>query len=167
MKAFKMTIAVATVSLSLMATAASSQDMPAQTFAEKAAQSDMFEMEAAKLVLDKGESDEVKTFAGDMVKDHGKSTHGLHEAAKKDGATLPADMGPELTKKFESLKPLTGPALDAAYVSTQVSVHTDAVALFDRYSKDGQAGALKTFAQQTYPTIRMHLVRVRNFNVEQ
>lgn len=141
--------------------------MPAQTFAEKAAQSDMFEMEAAKLVLEKGTSDEVKTFAGDMVKDHGRSTHGLHEAAAKDGVKLPAGMGPELTKKFESLTPLTGPALDAAYVSTQVSVHTEAVELFEKYSKDGQAGALKSFAQQTHPTIRMHLVRVRNFNVEQ
>jgi len=159
--------AVLTASLLFVPAAAWTEEMLAQEFAEKAAQSDIFEMAAAKLVLDKGASDEVKTFAGDMVKDHGKSTHGLHDAAAKDGARLPEDMGPELAKKYESLKPLAGPALDAAYVSTQVSVHTDAVELFDKYSKDGQAGALKSFAQQTYPTIRMHLVRVRNFNVEQ
>ena len=164
MKTFK---AVLTASLLFFPAAAWTAEMPAQAFAEKAAQSDMFEMEAAKLVLDKGSSDEVKTFAGDMVKDHGKSTHGLHDAAAKDGVKLPGDMGPELTKKYESLKPLSGPALDAAYISTQVSVHTDAVKLFDKYSKDGQAGALKSFAQLTYPTIRMHLVRVRTFNVEQ
>jgi putative membrane protein len=166
MKAFAITLAVAIVSWTVTAPVASSQDMPAQSFAEKAAQSDIFEMEAARLVLEKGASDAVKTFAGDMVKDHGKSTHGLHEAATKDGVKLPADMGSELMKKLEALKPLAGPALDAAYISTQVSVHTNAVELFDRYSKDGQAGALKAFAQQTHPTIRMHLVRVRNFNVE-
>jgi putative membrane protein len=164
MRSLAITLSTALLTLSCALTFA--QEMPAQAFAERAAQSDKFEMEAAKLVLEKGKSDEVKTFAGDMVKDHGRSTHGLHEAAAKDGVKLPADMGPELSKKLESLKPLTGPALDAAYVSTQVSVHTDAVELFDKYSKDGQAGALKTFAQQTYPTIRMHLVRVRNFNVE-
>ena len=147
--------------------AASAQDMPAQVFVDKAARSDMFEIEASRIVLEKGKSDKVKTFAGDMVKDHGKSTHELSQAATKDGAKLPADMGPELMQKLEALKPLTGPALDAAYVSTQVSVHTDAAALFDKYSKDGQAGAVKSFAQQTYPTIRMHLVRVRGFNVEQ
>lgn len=166
-RAFAISLAAVGITVSLLASTASSQEMPAQTFAEKAAQSDMFEIAAAKLVLDKGVSDEVKTFAGDMVKDHGKSTHGLHDAATKDGVTLPSDMGAKLRTKLDSLKPLTGPALDAAYVSTQVSVHTDAVELFDKYAKDGQAGALKAFAQQTHPTIRMHLVRVRNFNVEQ
>lgn len=164
MKTFK---AVLTASFLFLPAAAWTQEMPAQSFAEKAAQSDMFEMEAAKLILDKGMSDEVKVFAGDMVRDHGKSTQGLHDAAAKDGVRLPGEMGPELANKYDSLKPLSGPALDAAYVSTQVSVHTDAVELFEKYSKDGQAGALKSFAQQTYPTIRMHLVRVRNFNVEQ
>ena len=159
--------AIFSVSLLLVPAAAWTAEMPAQTFAEKAAQSDMFETAAAKLVLEKGKSDEVKKFAGDMVKDHGKSTHGLQDAAAKGGVKLPGSMGPELAKKLDSLEPLTGPALDAAYVSTQVSVHTEAVELFDKYSKDGQAGALKSFAQQTYPTIRMHLVRVRNFNVGQ
>lgn len=167
MKTIATFLAATVATLTLTTISALGEEMPAQTFAEKAAQSDMFEMEAAKLVLEKGTSDEVKAFAGDMVKDHGKSTHGLHEAASKDGVKLPANMGSDLTKKLEALKPLTGPALDAAYVSTQVSVHTDAVELFETYSKDGQAGALKAFAQQTHPTIRMHLVRVRNFNVEQ
>lgn len=159
-------IALFTTLMLLPMQAASAGQIPAQTFAEKAAQSDMFEIEAAKIVLAKGKSNEVKTFAGDMVKDHEKSAHGLHDAATKDRVKLPPDMGPELRTKLESLKSLTGPALDAAYVSTQVSVHAAAVDLFDTYSKDGQGGALKSFATQTYPTIRMHLIRVRNFNVE-
>lgn len=138
-----------------------------ERFVQKAGQSDMFEIEAAKLVLAEGKSDEVKAFAKDMVKDHGKSTQGLHDAAAKEGIALPSSIGPELSKKMDSLKPLKGPALDAAYVSTQVSVHTAAVELFENYSKDGRGGALKSFAQQTYPTIRMHLIRVRNFNVEE
>jgi putative membrane protein len=153
-----------TLSLPLAAVA---EEIPAATFAEKAAQTDMFEMEAAKLVLDKGVSDKVKKFAGDMVKDHHRTTVDLTDAATKDGVQLPGDMGDELRTKLNSLKPLNGPALDAAYVSTQVSVHTEAVQLFDAFVKDGEAGALKSFATSYYPTIRMHLVRIRNFNVEQ
>lgn len=155
------------LTMSLPSAALAAEEMPATSFAEKAAQTDMFEMEAAKLVLDKGVSDEVKKFAGDMVKDHHRTTTDLKDAAAKDGVELPPDMGEELRKKFDALKPLTGPTLDAAYVSTQVSVHADAVELFDKFSKDGQGGALKSFAMAYYPTIRMHLVRVRNFNVEQ
>jgi putative membrane protein len=119
------------------------------------------------LINEKGVSAEVKTFAGDMMKDHHKSTEGLRGAAATDRVTLPTDMGDELRKKLESLKPLSGPTLDAAYVSTQVSAHTDAVELFEKFSNDGEGGALKSFAQETYPTIRMHLIRARNFNVEQ
>lgn len=157
---------VTVVALASLPFGASAAEIPAQSFAEKAAQSDMFEVEAAKVVLAEGASEEVRIFAGDMVKDHHRSTDALKEAAAKDGVKLPADMGDDLRKKLESLKPLRGPALDAAYVSTQVSVHTEAVALFDAYSEDGDSKALKSFAQMTYPTIRMHLIRVRNFNVE-
>ena len=147
--------------------AVGAEEMPAATFAQKAAQTDMFEMEAAKLILAKGVSNEVKQFAGDMVKDHHRTTVDLKDAASKDGVKLPADISGEFRSKLDSLRPLNGPALDAAYVSTQVSVHTDAVELFDKFVKDGQGGALKSFATANYPTIRMHLVRVRNFNVEQ
>lgn len=150
-----------------IASAAYGASVKPEEFATKAAQSDMFEMQAAQIVVEKGVSDEVKAFAGDMIKDHHKSSDALKDAASKDGVQLPTDMGEELRKKLEALKPLSGPALDAAYVSTQVSVHTDAVALFDSYTKDGDGKALKSFAMKTYPTIRMHLVRVRNFNVEQ
>lgn len=162
----KLTIATAlAVSIPLMTIAA--EEMARQSFAQKAAQTDLFEMQAAKRVLEKGVSNEVKKFAGDMVKDHLRTTMDMKEAAAKDGVELPSDMGDELRKKYEAMKPLTGPTLDAAYVSTQVSVHADAVRLFDTFSKDGEGGALKSIAMAYYPTIRMHLVRVRNFNVEQ
>jgi putative membrane protein len=161
------TTTFATFCVFIAASWAIGAEMKATDFATKAAQSDMFEIEAAHLVAEKGVSDEVKAFAGGMIKDHHKSTEGLKEAAAKDKVALPADMGGELRKKLEALKSLSGPAFDAAYVSTQVSVHTDAVELFDKFSKDGEGGALKSFAQKIYPTIRMHLVRVRNFNVEQ
>ena len=145
---------------------AAAAEVSPQTFATKAAATDMFEMEAAKLVIEKGKSAEVKAFAHDMIADHGDTAGNLKEAASEDGVKLPGDMGPELQKKLDSLKPLSGPQLDAAYVSTQVSVHTEAVELFETYSKDGTAPALKGFALRNHPTVRMHLVRARSFNVE-
>jgi putative membrane protein len=160
-------IASATLFWLPLAASGTAAEMARQGFADNAAQSDMFEMEAAKLVLEKGKSNEVKAFAKDMVKDHGHNTHNLKDAAAKDGVTLPPDLSPELREKLESLTPLSGPQLDAAYVSTQVSVHTEAVEVFDKYSKDGEGGALKSFAVATYPTIRMHLIKVRSFTVEQ
>lgn len=162
----KHTVAIM-LTLSIAYPLSAAETITAEAFATKAAQTDMFEMQAAKIALEKGVSDEVKAFADNMIKDHYRTTSDLKDAAGKDGVQLPAEMGSELQTKLKNLEALSGPALDAAYVSTQVSVHTDAVELFDKYSKDGEAGALKSFAMSYYPTIRMHLIRARSFNVEQ
>ncbi|WP_438753700.1 DUF4142 domain-containing protein [Pararhizobium sp. O133] len=55
---------------------------------------------------------------------------------------------------------------DQAYLSTQITAHEDAVALFDAFAKSGNAGALKTFAQRTLGTLRMHNVRVHDMTDE-
>lgn len=130
-------------------------------FAAQAAVSDMFEIQAARLEIQNGESAKIKAFAKEMVKDHGASTAKLKAASAKDGVNLPDALDAEHQKKLDALKPLKGVELDAAYASTQISVHTAAVALFDAYSKDGKGGALKALAQQTYPVIRQHLIRIQ------
>ena len=38
----------------------------------------------------------------------------------------------------------------------QRDAHSDAVALFESYAKEGDNAALKTFAQETVPTLKMH-----------
>jgi hypothetical protein len=62
----------------------------------------------------------------------------------KDAITSPAD----LASRLEALKPLSGPKPDAACKSTQVSVQTKAVELFDGFAKDGSGQSLKGFAQR-------------------
>jgi len=139
-------------------------EMPPQAFAQKAAISDLFEIEAAKLEIRNGESDKIKAFANEMVKDHSGSTHNLKDAAAKEGIKLPVTLDAKHQAKLEALKPLSGVQLDAAYASTQISVHIEAVALFGVYAKDGKGGPLKAFAENTYPMIRMHLVRIQGLN---
>lgn len=116
------------------------------TIAQKAAVSDMFEVQAAKLEVQNGKSKKIKAFAKDMVKDHSASTDKLKAASAKEGVILPTGQDPERQQKLAALKPLRGVELDAAYASTQISVRTAAVALIDAYSKDGKGGALKAFA---------------------
>lgn len=152
------------MTLSTLPAVSQAAELQPQSFAEKAAISDMFEIEAAKIEIQNGKSDKIKAFAEEMVKDHGGSTHNLMGAAAKEGIDLPKALDSKHQEKLDALKPLSGVQLDAAYASTQISVHTEAVALFDAYSKDGKGGPLKAFAQQTYPIIRTHLVRIKGLN---
>lgn len=142
-------------------------ELTPQAFAEKAAMADMFEIESSKLVLDKGSSERVREYAKMMIEHHTANSQNLRDAASKEGIDLPAALDAELQEKLDALKPLADVALDAAYVSAQVSVHTQAVDVFGQYASSGPGGALKSFAQAAFPTIRMHLVRVRAFNIEE
>ena len=139
-------------------------DIQPRQFAEKAAISDMFELEAAKIELKNGKSDKIRAFADMMAKDHAGSTQNLKDAAAKENVALPSRLDAAHQEKLDAIKPLTGVALDAAYASTQISAHTDAVALLEAYAKDGQSGPLKGFAEQTLPTVRMHLIRIKGLN---
>ena len=146
---------------------ASAQDANApEIFARKAAVSNMFEIEAAKLAVEKGRDDKAKEFARDMISDHGKATGELMKAADSQKVTLPTALDPEHQKKLDALKAASTTDFDQAYLSTQVSAHEEAVVLFDGYAKNGAAGALKSFAETTLGTLRTHNVRIHGLTTK-
>ncbi|OWO94874.1 hypothetical protein B5E41_10690 [Rhizobium esperanzae] len=133
----------------------------ASDFATTATISNMFEMEAAKIEIAKGAAGDAKQFADDMLNDHERAGAVIADAAKKDGVQLPTAIGNEHKKKLEALQQSDLENLDQAYLSTQVTAHQDAVALFDDYSQNGPDGALKRASQKILPDLRMHLTRIQ------
>lgn len=138
----------------------------ATDFAAKAAMSNMFEIEAAKIEIASGKADDAKQFAQDMIRDHGKAGPVLNNAAKQDGIELPAALDAEYTSKLAALRQSDAANLDQAYLSTQVTAHEEAVNLFDRYSKQGPDGQLKRTAAKILPDLRMHLTRIRGLTLK-
>ncbi|PZM16443.1 DUF4142 domain-containing protein [Rhizobium tubonense] len=132
----------------------------ATDFATKAAMSNMFEIEAAKVEVAKGKANDAKRFAEDMLKDHGKAGPFLVDAAKQDGIEIPTSLDAEYRQKLAALQQSDTANLDQAYLSTQVTAHQDAVELFTNYSKEGPDGHLKNTAAKILPDLRMHLTRV-------
>ncbi|MBX4896958.1 DUF4142 domain-containing protein [Rhizobium bangladeshense] len=133
----------------------------ATDFATRAALTNMFEVEAAKIELAKGKAEEAKQFASDMLKDHERAGSTLADAAKEDGIALPAALADEHNKKLEALSQSDQENLDQAYLSTQLTAHQEAVALFADYSQNGPDGALKRASQKILPDLRMHLTKIQ------
>lgn len=149
----------------LVPAGAAGQQQPApspQEFAAQAAIGNRFEIEAARLALKKGVNKQVKTFAEEMLRDHGKAGAALQKAASDQGITLPDALDKPHADKLKALEESVGGQFDPAYTSSQVSAHEEAVALFERYAKDGEKGALRNFAERTFPTLRMHLIRIQS-----
>lgn len=137
----------------------SQQDM---TFAEKAAMSDMFEIQAGKLAQDHAKDNGVKQFGNHMVTDHTKTSEAMKAMAQQKSMTLPTKLDSEHQQKLDKLRGQQGDQFDSAYLQGQIDAHQTAVTLFRTQAEKGQDADLKRFAEQTLPTLEQHLRQVRD-----
>lgn len=135
------------------------QDM---TFANKAAMSDMFEIQAGKLAQDQAKEKDVKQFGSHMVSDHTKTSDAMKEMAQKKSMTLPTKLDSEHQQKLDKLRGMKGEQFDSAYMQGQVDAHQTAVSLFRDQAQNGKDADLKRFAAQTLPTLEQHLRMARD-----
>ena len=127
----------------------------AQDFVNKAAAGGIFEVESSKIVHGKAQDKSVDDFAQKMIDDHGAANAKLQSIAGEQKLQIPADTDAKHKSDLEALKDAKGSA-DQPYVKMQQDAHRDAVKLFQDYAADGDNAELKTFAQQTLPTLKMH-----------
>ncbi|MBZ9870261.1 DUF4142 domain-containing protein [Mesorhizobium sp. BR1-1-9] len=127
----------------------------AQEFVDKAAAGGMFEVESSKIAQGKAQDQAVKDFAQKMINDHGAANAKLETIAGEQKLKVPAETDAAHKSDLDALN--TGKdSFDKSYVQMQRDAHVDAVKLFEGYAKDGDNAQLKTFAQETLPTLKMH-----------
>jgi len=127
-------------------------------FVKEAATSDMTEIAAAKVALEKGNAAE-KQFANQMVTDHTKTSSELKGLVSSGEvkATLPTALDSSAQKKIDKLNATKQEDFASEYDPMQVSAHKDAVSLFERYAKGGDNPKLKDWAGKTLPHLQHHL----------
>jgi putative membrane protein len=128
-----------------------------EDFIKEAAMSDMLEIEASKIAQQKGTAAE-KTFAGQMITDHTKTStelKGLVSGEMK--AAIPGSLDDASQKKLDTLRDAKPEDFAGQYDPMQVSAHKDAVSLFERYAKGGDDPKLKDWAGKTLPALQHHL----------
>ncbi|MFD1944278.1 DUF4142 domain-containing protein [Paradevosia shaoguanensis] len=128
----------------------------AQQFTDIAAVSNLFEIESSKIALQKATSPQVKEFAQRMIDDHTKAGDELKAAADAQSIKVPTDLDDKHKQMLDQLNAASGADFDAAYIQMQTDAHHEAVALFDQFSKGGEAGQVKDFAAKTLATLQEH-----------
>jgi putative membrane protein len=136
-----------------------------EDFVKEAANSDMFEIQASQLALQKGDA-QTKSFAQHMITDHQKTTADLQGLIKSGvvKAQPPTALDSPSESKLDKLKKETGRDFTNSYDEDQVSAHKDAVSLFERYAKGGDNPQLKDWAGKTLPTLQQHLQMAQALN---
>ena len=125
-------------------------------FVEQAGQGGLFEVETARLALQKDVSTRHKEFAQMMIDDHGKANAKLCEILKKKGVSCTTTLDADHRRELDALRGLEGPDFERRFFAVQVKAHDDAIALFERASSDCEDAELKSFASSTLPTLREH-----------
>lgn len=136
---------------------------PGQTFADTAAASDAYEIEAGKLAQEKATSQALKDFGGMMVSGHTDSTSKLKAAgANANPAITPAPtLNAEQEANLAALRDKSGADFDAEYKKQQVAAHEKALAAMKDYAASGDVPELKAFASDTSKVVQMHLDKIK------
>jgi putative membrane protein len=116
----------------------------ARQFFEKAAISNMAEIQLSQMAADHSQNAEVKQFAQTMVDEHTKALEQLKQAASAANVTLPTDLDKKHQKAKDKLSKLNGAAFDKEYMNAMVDDHKDAAKLLKSESKQSAAAPVGT-----------------------
>jgi predicted outer membrane protein len=118
----------------------------------------MAEVETGKLALSKSQNAEVKTFAQQMIDDHGKALSELQTLAQQKGVTLPTELDAKHKSMAAKLEKLSGDAFDKEYMKQAgVNDHKATHAKLQKISKSAKDADVKAAATKTIPTVEQHL----------
>ncbi len=126
-------------------------------FIQKAALSDMFEIEASKLALAKSKSTDIKAFAQMMIDAHTATSDAVKPIAAGLKVNPPMALDASLQGKLDDLTKADAKSFDKTYLDQQTAAHNDALGLMKGYADNGQNPDLKAFAAATAPKVQEHL----------
>jgi putative membrane protein len=128
-----------------------------RTFIEDAAKGGMAEVELAKIAQERASSPEVKQFAQQMERDHSQANEKIRQLAQEKGVTMPE--GPKLSQNHEASKLMKkqGQEFDREYMDYMVKDHKKDVKEFKKQAEKAKDPDVRSFAQQTAPTLEHHL----------
>ncbi|MCE9595699.1 MAG: DUF4142 domain-containing protein [Planctomycetes bacterium] len=127
-----------------------------QKFVQQASYGGLFEVAASQLVLDKSESDPHRRFAQQMVDEHRQLNKDLADLMRIKGGDVPATLDAVHQRMLDDLTKLDASQLDGAYREAQITVHDEAIRLFDGASSAVDDPELLAFAQRVLPKLREH-----------
>ena len=137
----------------------------AEAFVHNAGVSDLYEIQAANLVLERSPSPPIRSAAERMLEDHTHSSKQLRlaigQSYVKEKTSLPAELDARREKMLDHLRSAPEDKFEKTYVEQQVLAHQEAVTLMTEYRDRGDDESLRRFAAETAPVIEEHLGQMK------
>ena len=128
-----------------------------EAMVKQLAASNMAEIEAAKIALNKTKDEQVRNFAQKMVDDHTDAQKQLKDLAQAKDLTLPDNLDAKHKAEIKKLSALSGDKFDKTYMSKGgVADHRQTHALLAKIEKQTKDNDLKQLASGLMPKIDEH-----------
>lgn len=132
-----------------------------KNFVEKVALSDMYEIEASKIALERSKVQPVKDYAQMMIDAHTATTAELTPLAASAMVTPPSALDNDHMAKLDDLRKASVEDFDDKYIDQQTDAHENALNLLKDFAMNGKDAGLQAFASKTAPAVDAHLQQVK------
>lgn len=135
-----------------------------EAFADNAEAANLYEIEAAKIALERSRRHDVKEFARQMIADHTKTSSELKSfLGQTNSPQRPRDSLDALHQTLiDDLNGASDEDFDKRYIAQQQSAHSNAITLFKTYQNAGQDDGLRSLAGLALPMLEHHMEMVRD-----
>jgi putative membrane protein len=132
--------------------------LTAPRLAKLVAVTNLYEIEAGKVALERSWREDIKSFARGMIEDHSRMQRELKSRLSREntpGAPEQLDKAHQLL--IDDLKSAADDNFDGRYISQQEQAHISAIALLNGYNRLGDDEAMKELCTVALPIIEHHL----------
>jgi putative membrane protein len=138
-------------------------------FVWQTSMTDMFEIEAAKIALQRTQTAGIRSFAEAMVSDHTRSKDQIAKAVKDNDLSTPLPERIDLKHQqvLDQLRRATDADFDHLYLSGQVAAHEEALKLYEHYAPTAEEASLRAIAEAGQPMVQHHLEQARSLQKSQ
>ena len=126
-------------------------------FLTMAAQGGIGELQMAAVAIRRSRNQVVIDYVRLMRADHTKNNSQLNAIALKEHRTMPTDPGPAGQTMIAKLQGLSDADFNRGYLTSQVTAHTQMLAVMQNEIAKGTDPQLKAFAKMTLPVVQQHL----------
>jgi putative membrane protein len=129
-----------------------------KSFMKDAAENNSTEIAGSQAALTQATSADVKTFAQQMIDDHGKTGTELKGLAEQKGVKVSDTPSTIQKAEIKMLSARKGASFDQHYAdSIGVKAHQDTIKLFQKEVDKGTDADVKAWASKTLPALQHHL----------
>lgn len=136
-------------------------DAGVTNFVQKAALSDMYEIESSRIALERSQVQAVKDFAQMMIDAHTATTSELMPLASAAMIAPPTALDNDHMGKLDELRKASVADFDDKYIDQQTDAHENALNLLNDFAQNGKDAGLQAFAAKTAPAVQAHLDQVK------